>query len=329
MKMFPFREKATKHAGRGTFLYLVIVFLCVSNATVAWRLWYQVSVASFEGEKKAYPLIDPARHLTAQENYLSTLQPLRVEMRELVAREKEKGNEIAVYFEYLNTGANIAINPDMRIFPASLIKLPLAFTVMKKVERGEWQLDDKLVLAPGDQGPGFGELYRKPIGTTFTIEELLKALLEDSDNTAYNILLRNLTPDEVDETFEALGLEELFNEIGQITAKEYSRLFRALYTASYLNREYSQLLLEWLQEGEFSDFLSTGIPAGTLFPHKFGTHEPQRVYTDSGVVYVPERPYLITVLIHRTQGNADDDHADAARIMQEISESAYTYVSTR
>jgi beta-lactamase class A len=322
-------QQKNKTSSRRKILIGTLALLVATNVATVSILVYQNRPDAILSFENPYPLIDPARSFIGQEHYLATLQPLRVELYEMVAREKKEGNEIAIYFEYLNTGANIAVNPELRIFPASLIKLPLAFTVLKKIEGGDWRLNDKLVLAPGDQSSGFGQLYRKPVGTMFTIEELLKALLEDSDNTAYQILLRNLSPDEVDATFEALGLGELFNSVGQITAKEYSRLFRALYTASYLNREHSQILLKWLDEAPFEGFLSTGLPREISFSHKFGTHGPQRVYTDSGIAYVSNRPYLITVLIHRTKGDQSGDQEEAERIMQEISESAYTYISTQ
>lgn len=73
------------------------------------------------------------RHFMEEKNIITTLQPIREKYREIV--EKNGSDSISLYFEYLNTGANISINPDLRILPASLIKVPLAMAVMKKIER--------------------------------------------------------------------------------------------------------------------------------------------------------------------------------------------------
>lgn len=310
--------------------------MCLAIATLgivaalafsALYFWSQ-RPSAIRSVENPYPLIDLSRNFVAQEHYLATLQPLRVSLNEIVKREAGKQNEATIYFEYLNTGANIVVNSDLRVLPASLTKLPLALTVMKKVEDGEWRLDDELVLLPGDANSGSGTLHDRPVGTRFTIEILLKALLQESDNTAFNIFSRNLKPEEHLATHEALGIAELFDAEGRISAKEYSRFFRTLYTASFLNRESSHALLTWLSESTFDEFLSATVPENVPFPHKFGINVNNRVFLDSGIGYIPNRPYLITVLIHRA-GNPERkqfDREESARIMKEISETAYAYI---
>jgi beta-lactamase class A len=125
-----------------------------------------------------------------EEDIITTLQPIREKFRDIVA--KEGPNSISIYFEYLSTGANISINPDLRILPASLIKVPLAMAVMKKIELGDWNLDNELVLMKEDRDINWGEVYKRPIGSTITIRELIEEMLLNSDNTAYHILYRNL-----------------------------------------------------------------------------------------------------------------------------------------
>jgi beta-lactamase class A len=125
-----------------------------------------------------------------EEDIITTLQPIREKFRDIVA--KEGPNSISIYFEYLSTGANISINPDLRILPASLIKVPLAMAVMKKIELGDWNFDNELVLMKEDRDINWGEVYKRPIGSTITIRELIEEMLLNSDNTAYHILYRNL-----------------------------------------------------------------------------------------------------------------------------------------
>jgi beta-lactamase class A len=270
-----------------------------------------------------YPLIDPMRSLVNQKFFFSTIEPVRREIKQIVADYEKEGHVIGLYFEFLNTGANISINQDTRFWPASLSKMPTVFAVMKKVERGEWKLSNELVLFSEDQDETFGELYKKVAGTRFTIEELLKETLINSDNTAHRILVRNLSSADYTDIFEALGMEGLFDENYDITAKEYSRIFKALYNASYLDRENSQKLLTWLSRTKFTEFLKEGLPPEVLFSHKIGEEYKKVVFLDSGIAYIPDRPYILTVMIKINNG---DGMERAREIMKKISQATYNYV---
>lgn len=299
-------------------IYIVLFFLVVVSV-----LYIREKFFVFDAPKNPYPLIDFARNFIDQKYFFTSIEPLRVKMKDVVAKYEKNGTRIGVYFEFLNTGANISINQDSRFWPASLSKMPTVFAVMKKIEDGEWKLSNEMVLFYEDQDDRFGDLYKKNPGTTFTIEELLKETLIRSDNTAHRILVRNLESKDYTDIFEALGVEELYDKNYDITAKEYSRIFRSLYNASYLNRENSQQILLWLSETSFSDLLGSGVPDDIIFSHKIGEEYEEVVYLDSGIVYVPNRPYLITVMIDIKEGGTKED---AEKIMHELSKEAYEYV---
>ncbi|HET8669814.1 MAG TPA: serine hydrolase [Candidatus Saccharimonadales bacterium] len=293
---------------------LLIGVLLVSNL---------VTIAFLVREKNdspanAYPYIDLARNFIPQEHFIVNIQPLREELQKLV--REEGADTISIYFEFLNTGANIQINNDARFYPASLVKLPTAMVAMKKIERGEWKRNNMLVLFEEDKDNRYGQLHEKPVGTKFTIEELLQALLIESDNTAHRMLMRNLGERELGELKDDIGLDDLFNERQEISAKEYSRIFRSLYNSSFLSREGSQQILEWLTQTRFNKTLSSGVPQGTPFAHKIGEDDVEKNYLDSGIVYLPNRPYLITVMVK------GQDQEKAELIMKQASKAAYDYV---
>lgn len=269
-------------------------------------------------DAKDYPLIDVARNYVPQEDFIVNIQPLRERLNQIV--QTEGPDTISIYYEFLNTGANIQINNDVRFYPASLVKIPSAMVAMKKVERGEWALDSRLVLFEEDKDARYGELYKQPVGTSLSIQELLKALLTQSDNTAHRMLMRNLSEHELSELKDAVGLDDLFNEKQEVSAKEYSRLFRALYNSSFLKRSGSQQLLEWLTQTKFVGQLNAGLPKGTKFAHKIGEDDVEKNYLDSGIVYLTNRPYLISVMIKQ------HDQQKAEAIMKQISQAAYEYI---
>lgn len=300
----------------------ILIALVVTNLLSFSYIIYHHNVENiFVAE---YPLIDVARNFIPQGDFIVNIQPLREELNKLV---KEMGpDDISLYFEFLNTGANIAINPNLAVWPASLPKVPTAMAVMKKVESGEWSLDSELVLFEQDKDINYGELWRKPVGTRFTVEELMKEMLLSSDNTAYRIFVRNLDFTELFAVVEEVGIEALFTKDGTISAKEYSRLFRALYISSFLKRENSQKILGWLTESKFKAFLSQGLPEEVKFSHKFGEDNDLQAYLDSGIVYVDSRPYIISVAI-----NSKDigGKKRVEEIMKLVSEKAYQYVTSK
>lgn len=301
--------------------YIIFILIVLNLATAVWLIYERrLSGASFKND---YPLIDVARNFIPQEHFIVNLQPLREDLRALVNREQDF--DIAIYLEFLNTGANIAINTDQGIWPASLSKVPLAMAVIKKAENGVWSLDNELILFEQDKDRNSGDLYNNPVGSRFTIEELLRKLLGYSDNTAYRILLRNMKSSELQPIVEELGLEALFQPDGRVSAKEYSRIFRSLYVSSFLKRENSQKLLEWLTDSSFKEFLSAGLPQEVNFAHKWGRNENFGVWADSGIVYSPSRPYLITVMIKDKAGAGLDKDEKVKALMREISQKAYEY----
>lgn len=274
---------------------------------------------SQEAETKKYPLIDIARQYIPQEDFIVNIQPLREDLQKLV-RDQGK-DQISLYFEFLNTGSNIQINNELRFYPASLVKLPSAMVAMKKIEKGEWTLDSRLVLFDQDKDERYGTLYKQPVGTSFSLQELLKALLTQSDNTAHRMIMRNLSETELEELKDSIGLEDLFDEQSEVSAKEYSRMFRSLYNSSYLNRDGSQQILQWLDQTPFTSLLEAGLAPGIVFSHKIGEDNVEKNYLDSGVVYLPNRPYMLTVMIK------GKDKPEAEKLMKQIAKSANDYIA--
>ena len=112
----------------------------------------------------------------------------------------------------------------------------------------------------------------------------------------------------------------------RITAKRYSIFFRSLYNATFLEPEYSQNFLEILKNVP-NDYLKGGLPKDIQFLHKTGIRIKDNVYADSGIVYIPSRPYILTVMIQKKTGSsATTDDKEAKDIFKAISKEIYDYV---
>lgn len=329
LKLFKkYRMKNKSQNKKFLLIYiLIIVILIISNVFFIFK----INQNNYKKVVNQYPYIDFSRNFSLQKDYITNIQPLREKLNELALNYPKEN--ISIYVEYLNTGANIAINQDTYIFPASLLKLPIALTVMKKVELGEWTLDNELVLFEEDKDGKSGDeshlLSKDVTGSRYTIRDLLISSLRDSDNTAFNILYRNISDNELEKFIDSIGLDKITNGDGKISSKEYSRILRSLYTASFLKRDNAQLILKWLDDSSFDSFLSSGLPKEISFSHKYGENLEQRVFADSGIVYIPNRPYIISVMIKGDDKNdLVNEKTKAENLMKEISEFTYNYFSS-
>lgn len=261
-------------------------------------------------------LIDPARKFYEADDLIINVQPLRDDFRLL-----EENLNVSIYFEVLNTGANISVNKDEEFFPASLLKVPLVMAVTKKIERGEWEWGSKLELKEADKNKDFGTLWQRPAGELFTIEELVKEMLISSDNTAYFVLLNNLDQDDLPKVQNYLGLADFISADLEISAKKYAPILRSLFSATYLTIENSGKILNWMSESDFKGYVAGGMPANIKFSHKIGVDDAKKVYLDAGIAYLPNRPYILIIMVK----NYDANEADA--IMQDVSRRVYDYVA--
>lgn len=279
------------------------------------------------GEGK-YPLLDPMRSVRPQEDFVVVMKPLRLKLEELVAEWHRRGVVVSIQIEYLNSGTHLSINQNYRMLPASLTKVPVAMMVMHRVEEGLLNLDQQLEITEADRDSKWGELYKASVGTKLTLKETLEKSLIESDNTAHKMLYRLVGIEDAQVLSEGLNLEDLFDNSGKITAREYARLLRSLYTSSYLEPENSSWLLELLTQDQVVKFLIRGLGQDVKYAHKFGESVAVRSYLDAGIVYAPWRPFIIVVMVHDEAGEVGlTREVVGTEIFQPVAQLTYDYLT--
>ncbi len=225
--------------------------------------------------------------------------------------KEKKIASASVYFREMENGHWTGVNEDDLYSPASLYKVALMIAVLKHAESNPSILDEKIVF----EGSRLLEKPDNPpmvIGQSYTMRDLLSRLIVLSDNDARDLLRSRLNPKSVGDVFYDLGLTEPGpQDTGDsMSARAYSRFFRALYNATYLNRSYSEYALDLLSKTEFNSGLVNGLPekARTLVvAHKFGHRifpEPvngiSRELHDCGIIYYPNKPYFLCIMTKGT-----------------------------
>jgi beta-lactamase class A len=240
-------------------------------------------------------------------------------------------NVIAIYYRDLTNGPWFGINSDEPFLPASLLKVPIAMTVLKMAE------DDPTILSrvirvnepyvfPGDKAQFISPEKQVEVGKEYTVRELMELALGYSDNHANMILYNQVVDTEVlFDLFTRLGVptDVLNNMNATISARNYATFFRILYNSSFLNRASSELLLEFLSETSFTKGLIGGVPEMTVVSHKFGeagTTQEHQLH-DCGIVYHEKYPYVACVM---ARGPSIEELESS---IQEVSRILYTEVS--
>lgn len=233
----------------------------------------------------------------------------------------------SVYFRDLDNGQWIGINEKEQFASASLIKLPIliAFLHQSELEQG---LLEKVVTITRDDAENdviqdFPPKNPLKVGQSYTLLEVAKKMMQESDNIAMKVLVKNIDDKYRNSVFKAVGVE--FNVDGEdimVRVKDYAGFFRVLFNASYLTRENSELALEILANTDFDRGVVAGVPRTLTVSHKFGE---RAYYADSvpvskqlhdcGIVYYPQKPYILCVM---TRGNNFDDQAAFIREVSKL-----------
>ncbi len=280
-------------------------------------------------QEEKYSLINKAVVTNIGKHFIINFRPLKAELEKIKARHPQ---HTYLYFSYLNNGSWIGLGEREEFTAASTLKVPIAMALMKAVEDGKVKLSDSYSLDELDLDAHFGDLYKAGSDKEFTIEELMRIMLEQSDNTALNALSRVFqrigVEDPLGGVYGFLGWEftPVLPEFGQapdyskINLKTLSNLFIALYDAKYVSIEHSNQILEYLSRTPFDNQIAAGVPKDIVVSHKIGVSDNDKTFSDCGIVYAPNRNYLLCL------GSNGGEEAKANAFMAEASKAVYDYV---
>ncbi len=106
------------------------------------------------------------------------------------------------------SGERWSHNGGRRFGAASTVKIPLMIEVFRGIDRGERSLDDRLRLSDDDIAAGSGVLLHLHRGIEVTIADLLYLMISISDNSATNVLIRQVGMEAVNRTMTELGMTD-------------------------------------------------------------------------------------------------------------------------
>lgn len=115
---------------------------------------------------------------------------------------------LTVFAENLKTSETAALNPDVPVQTASVIKLAILLHAAEQLRAGKASLDEKLVLTKENQAPGSGVLNDLDTPLTLTLRDVLTLMVVLSDNTATNMAIDRFGLRPINSTIVAAGLHD-------------------------------------------------------------------------------------------------------------------------
>lgn len=242
------------------------------------------------------------------------------------------------------TGAEISINADEKFPMASVFKFPISIAILKKVESGELKLSQKYHLKKSDVVVALGgpitEKY--PQGNVdLSLDELLKYMVSDSDNTACDYLIGVAGgPAKVTEALRKLRVENITvsrteaeaaktsNDPGPqgldtATPKAIVSLYEMLRDGKLLNPDLKQHLLTLMTESTNPPHISRNLPKDLKIAHKSGRCHKNLCVNDTAMITLPGAKGEVLMAIF-VDGNVTFDSGSA--VISKISKIGYDAV---
>lgn len=118
--------------------------------------------------------------------------------------DSETPGRLGVYVKRLDNGETFAYEADRPWYLASSAKLPVAIAMLQEIEQGRHSPTERVLLQETDKVDGSGAVVWQKNGTSYTVQQLLKRMLMESDNTAANMLIRSIGIDRLNQHAQAL-----------------------------------------------------------------------------------------------------------------------------
>ncbi|MFM0754222.1 class A beta-lactamase [Paraburkholderia strydomiana] len=265
----------------------------------------------------------PAKRTTSAtpRQELAKADTIRARLREI---EADSGGRLGVAIVDTTSGLHTGLHADERFPMCSTFKLLVAGAILARVDRGEEDLQRRIVYSQSElvpNSPATSKHTRERTGNTgMSVGDLCKAAITLSDNTAANLLLASFGgPAALTEFARSLGdgitrldrIEPTLNEgtpgdpRDTTTPNAMLGNLRELVLGEHLTSSSRAQLLAWLAANETGgERIRAKLPKDWGVGDKTGTGD-HGTANDVAIVWPPGRgPILVAVYLTETAGDA-------------------------
>jgi beta-lactamase class A len=232
------------------------------------------------------------------------LRSVREDVEDILtrARTSDTVSDAGVYVRALNDGGWFGINERAQFTPGSLLKIPLALSVVRMSEHDANFGSGTYTYEGGapEIHTTFSPEQSVEMGKEYTLSQLLELSLTHSDNIATVMLAQLIDRPTLNAAYSDLGIDVPENGDSYTTSvRTYASFFRILYNGTYLSHRSSQYMLSLLTRSTFTEGMRAGVPEHIPVAHKFGERfrdgELAQLH-ECGIVYT-EQPYILCTML--------------------------------
>ena len=253
------------------------------------------------------------------------LHIVRQDLVKIIDEYKQAGIIVtaSIYLRVFGHGDWVCINDTEKYNPGSLMKIPELIAFLRENEQNPVFLNKVIKYNNAFTSIRHAQYVSKSIelGKSYTIKELLKYMIEYSDNNATMLLNSTMDQKLFKQTFTDFGLPEPDMNATDypMSIKDYSTFLEALYNAGYLTIEDSEFAMELLSQCDFKQGLVGGLPNNTVIAHKFGEAGSNGIHElhECGIIYSGNKRYQLTVM---TKGK---DFSKLSDVLKSISRTVF------
>lgn len=217
----------------------------------------------------------------------------------------------SVYVWDFETGKSVDIKAQQQYPAASIIKIPVLLELFRSIEQGQLNLQDKMTLTEYYRSGGSGGLQFARQGNTYTIDQLARVMIEDSDNSATNMIMSSIGGKvDVNRAIRNWGLkttqiETWLPDLGGTnvtTAKDIALMLYNIDNSSFLSLKSRESIVDYMSHVKNNRLIQAGLPNNAIFMHKTG--DIGTMLGDAGIVWTPEgKKYIVVILAKRPYNN--------------------------
>jgi beta-lactamase class A len=206
----------------------------------------------------------------------------------------------------LNTGYVAGFNAAKSMPAASTIKVPVMVEVFAQLEDGRFDLQRRVTLLASDKDYGSGDLCDASVGTSYPVSILLAKMIDVSDNTATNMLIRLVGRRNINRRMAELGLGRThlgsdvrteswtIRETLRTSPADLVRLLMLMAKKELIDEWSSNEMIAILKADEFNTLIPEPLPPDVSVAHKTGSFDD--TLNDAGIVFAGDAPYVIAVM---------------------------------
>lgn len=212
---------------------------------------------------------------------------LSVEINNAITNYNITSSQLSINYKVAKTEYKYFLNPKLRYFAASTLKVPVAMFTYDLINTGKLDANSKFASSPSTYEEGSGIIQNDPIGTSYTLQTLLNYSIVYSDNIAFNILWQQVLAEFPFETIIKKAMPSYDLNTNTINSDDLIVTLDQIYN----NKNYTTLIND-MKHIDDRLRIPSAIPPEIEVANKIGTWSA--TLHDFAIVYTPQ-PYELAI----------------------------------